>query len=412
MCFSRRWRAYQFEGVIGIKKAIALCLFFCVMMGLVACGGGDDSAQVGSGGAASGPANVDASEPEAPALFQQYLTGAEVTESYVENRRITAVMLNNVPQSRPQNGIGDASILVEIKVEYGVTRFMAIFDDFEKMPDKVGGLRSARDQFFQMIIPSWAFYVHDGPSHPSHPVNQLMDRYNYRDYDIPGGYVLTKDPSRGTEQYSWEDVSGAAITEYIRNNGMDDYRYYSSPFFNFVPYTEEPRVPTGGVADTIGVAHNISFRTFFEYDAGSGRYMMSMYDSRTRAVEPTVDNNNNQRLGFENVLVLFAPCSTWPNTAPENLPKFDYGNTSFGVYFSQGHYELVYWSKGAADEPLQILNWDKSESKVPINVGKTYISVVDVSEWDGFYESVISGSGAAYAADGGNNPFGDDVVVE
>ncbi|MEG1407464.1 MAG: DUF3048 domain-containing protein, partial [Ruthenibacterium sp.] len=79
-------------------------------------------------------------------------TGLENKGEYENGKRFAAVMINNIAGSpsqnaRPQWGLSAADVLVEIKVEGGITRFMGLFPDYAKMP-QVGPVRSARDQFF------------------------------------------------------------------------------------------------------------------------------------------------------------------------------------------------------------------------------------------------------------------------
>lgn len=92
---------------------------------------------------ASEPA-VQEEEPYNAAL----LTGLEKDADYPEGRRFTAVMVNNISegatqQARPQAGLSDADILVEIKAEGGITRFMALYENYETMPRVISCVRHA-----------------------------------------------------------------------------------------------------------------------------------------------------------------------------------------------------------------------------------------------------------------------------
>jgi hypothetical protein len=399
-----------------MKKSMCVLAAAALLAGLAACGGEKAAAPAAPsytvtrpGGEAENAGDDALPEPEPEPLERAFLTGLEKGADYPEGKRITAVMLNNQPNSRPQNGTSQADILVELKVEYGVTRFMAIFEDYEKIPEKVGGLRSARDQFFQLLIPYWGFYVHEGPSHDSHPVNVMMRHYGYEDFDVQAKYypIYQKDPGRSTEQYNWYDVSGASITRYIEETGKDPARTYTSSVFDFVPYNEPPRVPAEGAAPRVAVSHNASYISHFAYDEATGRYNMSQYASG--GVHPTVDNLNGRQLAFENVIVLFAPVDTWPGTAPENLPKYDYGVGGAGYYFSQGGYETILWRKGSAQDALLLYTFDDSGAMVKVNTGKTYLAVIDDELLPAFDASLKAGTADQVAAGGQDNA--DDTLV-
>ncbi len=86
-------------------------------------------------------------------------------------------MVNNISNTqrqnaRPQRGIGSADLLIESKVEGGISRFCAVYYDANAIPE-VGPLRSGRDQFLQLLMPWQALYYHDGESAP-HQVHQRV----------------------------------------------------------------------------------------------------------------------------------------------------------------------------------------------------------------------------------------------
>lgn len=79
-----------------------------------------------------------------PEYDADILTGAERST----NSRPVAVMVNNIANSqrqnaRPQRGIGSADLLIEAKVEGGITRLCAVFSDADSIPE-VGPIRSGR----------------------------------------------------------------------------------------------------------------------------------------------------------------------------------------------------------------------------------------------------------------------------
>lgn len=75
--------------------------------------------------------------------------------------RPMAIMIENHNQARPQSGLLDATMIYEIPVEGGITRFMALFT---KMPGLVGPVRSCREYFVDRALEVDALYVHCGGS--------------------------------------------------------------------------------------------------------------------------------------------------------------------------------------------------------------------------------------------------------
>ena len=80
---------------------------------------------------------------EAQKLYPWVLTGEELPQGYSQDRRITAVVIDNVFMARPQRGLAEADILFECLVEGGITRFMALYADYRSLP-QVGPVRSSR----------------------------------------------------------------------------------------------------------------------------------------------------------------------------------------------------------------------------------------------------------------------------
>ncbi|MEG3029865.1 MAG: DUF3048 domain-containing protein, partial [Oscillospiraceae bacterium] len=125
-----------------MKKVIAITLAMVLALSMfTACGKKEN------GGATMGEPETEPT-PTPRLYFPDPFTGIEKTNDYPEGQRTLAVMVNNISACRPQRGLSDASILYESKVEGGITRFMALFQDYKKIND-IGPVRSARDQFFR-----------------------------------------------------------------------------------------------------------------------------------------------------------------------------------------------------------------------------------------------------------------------
>lgn len=372
-----------------VKKAVSLLLCAVMATGLAACGNSESSSTSAAQAPSTQPAASSEVADETPALEVAFLTGLEKGEDYPEGKRFVAVMVNNIAASRPTRGLSEAQMLFEIKVEGGITRFMALFENYETMPE-VGSVRSARDQFFQLILPFQPFYMHEGPSSSTHPLNIMMNTYNYSDFDLQQGYysgLAWRDTTRNmaTEYTLYTD--GEHITDVINSYDLDTSRTYNSPIFSFVPYTEEARTLDGGTATEVAIVHSDSYRTSFNYE--NGRYYMSQYSSA--GVTATIDENNGEQVAFDNVLVLFAPMTLY--NASE-LVKVDYYGGG-GYYISNGTWEPILWEKGAPDSPLQLKTIDQSGDAVQINPGTTYVAVVDDSLIGDFDTSIRANSADA-----------------
>ena len=78
----------------------------------------------------------------APVGFSSPLNGLFADDSILLDRRAIAIKIDNHPQARPQSGVMEADTVIEMRVEGGLTRFIAVFHDNES--DFVGPNRSLR----------------------------------------------------------------------------------------------------------------------------------------------------------------------------------------------------------------------------------------------------------------------------
>ena len=154
------------------------------------CGDAASAASSEAASAAAGEAaasSVGAAASEAAPALAAYDANVLTGEAGSGTGRIVGVMVNNISNSqrqnaRPQRGIGSADILVESKVEGGITRLCALFHDVGQIPE-IGPLRSGRDQFLQLLMPWQALYYHDGESIFC---TQFVNVYGYSGLNIGG----------------------------------------------------------------------------------------------------------------------------------------------------------------------------------------------------------------------------------
>ena len=105
------------------------------------------------------PSPSESASPSAPALPENvsFTTGLPLEGA---TYKPVAVMIENSPAARPQNGLQAADIVYEAIAEGGITRFLCLFNDH--MPTTVGPVRSLRLYYLQ-IQEEWdSILVHFG----------------------------------------------------------------------------------------------------------------------------------------------------------------------------------------------------------------------------------------------------------
>ena len=94
--------------------------------------------------------------------LRSFYTGEWIDEKLAYNRPV-AVMTENTHVTLPQYGLSNADVIYECPVEGGITRLMAIYQDFVKL-EKVGNVRSCRLYYVYFAKEFQAVYFHAGES--------------------------------------------------------------------------------------------------------------------------------------------------------------------------------------------------------------------------------------------------------
>ena len=315
-------------------------------------------------------------------------------EARRSNGRIVGVMVNNISNTarqnaRPQRGLGSADLLIESKVEGGITRFCAVYHDADSIPE-VGPLRSGRDQFLQLLMPYQALYYHDGESAAC---TKFISVYNYSGLNIGGKkyfntpthpHVAHRDSrGRNVAYEHTEFTSGAEIRKAAANAGSGLQYPYESTFFRFADYRTgaENKMSGAAAAKTINIVHSDSYKTTFSYNRWDHLYKMSMYSRADGAFENTVDELTGKQLGFTNLLVCFAGIADYPGDSG-GVQQVDYVSGGEAYFFTRGAVQHGTWQKASPEHPLKVYAADGSE--ICFNRGKTYLAIVDDDEWPNF----------------------------
>ena len=347
-----------------------------------------EAAAPDAGAASEAPA--ESADSSLPAYNADPLTG----EPRRSNGRIVGVMVNNISNTqrqnaRPQRGIGSADLLIESKVEGGISRFCAVYHDANAIPE-VGPLRSGRDQFLQLLMPWQALYYHDGESAPC---TKFISVYNYSGLNIGGKsyfntpthpHVAHRDSrGRNVAYEHTEFTSGKEIRQAAANAGIGLSHDYDTTFFRFADYRTGAENTMRGTASgrTIRIVHSDNYKTSFSYSALSRTYKMQMYSHAAGGFENTVDELNGKQLSFDNLLICFAPIAAYPGDSGD-VQQVSYISGGEAYFFSRGGVQVGRWEKVSPEHPLKV--YDDAGAELLFNRGKTYLAIVDDDEWSNF----------------------------
>ena len=399
------------------RKLLVLTALLSLCVLLAACKKSDDTISTPASTATSSAGPEATPEPTLPPYEANVLTGEPKGADYPEGQRITSVMVNNIVAARPQRGLSKADILFEIKVEGGITRFMPVFTDYKTIGE-IGPVRSGRDQFFRLILPWQALYIHEGQS-------VVMQQYAI---DFSYGNLNNNDGANGYRDYGRVNWAGKSynngtlalehtmytnsdnIQEYIDNNKVDMNKTYNSTFFNFVDYRlgttrdlstsidsayTDKYGPVVGDGEYVEIVHSQSYKTRFIYDSASNTYKMQQNYSDGQWRDTVDEAADNKVLTFPNVIVLYTDIHTYPGHEKTDLQYVEYAWGGVGYYCYGGKCEKIYWQKGTPLEALRLYYLTEdgqcSDTPVEINTGKSYVAVTDVDFAGNFVHSKLDG---------------------
>ena len=133
-----------------LRYAVALALI------LTACSGSDAETTTSTTAAPTTTSEAPTTTTEAPTTTidgrpRSPVNGLPVDDAESLERRVLAVKIDNHWDARPQSGILEADAVFEIRVEGGLTRFMAVFHSSDS--EMLGPIRSGRPSDAAIVRP-------------------------------------------------------------------------------------------------------------------------------------------------------------------------------------------------------------------------------------------------------------------
>ena len=303
------------------------------------------------------PAEENAAEDIETAYFNRF-TGLPTTKELSEARP-AAIMINNIRNALPQQGIINADVVYEVLAEGGITRLLCLFTDYASLPE-TGSIRSSRDYFIDLAEANDAVYVHCGGSPAAY--DTLAARGTDHIDGIYDAVTFWRDPERmrtmGTEHSMMTD--GKRLTDAMARYG---FRTTS----NVTPFAfADGDTPFGGDAATYAAVRYSAYCTA-EFEYLDGVYQKKQFG------EPHIDANTGETLAFKNLLLLNVPQGLVPGDDKGRL-HVDFVGEGTGYYISGGAARKIVW-KRADRRAVYTLYEADGAAVLKMNPGKTYVGL-------------------------------------
>lgn len=281
------------------------------------------------------------------------LTGAQVPNEAATKQAVTAIMIENSPDARPQSGMKQAGVVYEAIAEGGITRFLTIHQ--EDKPQLIGPVRSLRMYYVDWLAPYDASVAHVGGSAAA-----LAEVRNgtYRDIDQffnAGTYW------RATDRYAPHNV----YTSFEKLDALNASKGYTSSTFTGFARTDGKASKT---PDATSVAINFSSSTYntrYTYDATSNTY------ARSQGGAPHLDREEGQ-ISPSVVIAMHVDMSLVMEDG--NRESITTSGSGKATIFQNGIATEATWKKANRAGQLEFV--DASGTIIPLVRGQTWIAAV------------------------------------
>ncbi len=404
--------------------AIALAVFHCFLV--VSCTGNTDNVTTESDFIATTSSKQDETTTSSKSTEEVTTKNDDVihTGDYIDpltgyacekdlsNRKPIAVVVDNSNLAwKNQAGINEASIVYEGLVAPGITRFLALYSDYETIP-YVCNVRSTRK-----FMVDWAqshnsvLVCHGGPSAENAPYNiynLLRERYGSNGADL---IINTQ------TEYWFATAEGGDLFNTIRHRGeRKDLQYDTcitkEALIKAVTSASSKFVKAGGTVngkvlesikhlakDEIRNTEGLDNGTYvslkftaqgtqtstlveYRYDENSKTYL------RFQEGNEHIDSETKKQLSFKNLIVIVTDVKIIDSGVSSDPYMTDIKTTGQGTvyYFCDGKVQKGYWSKSSVSSEMSLV--DLKGNEIKLEAGNTYIGYVDTSfeGKTGFYD--------------------------
>lgn len=286
----------------------------------------------GESASVSSVSEVSIPEPEPePQPVMNPLTGiADLPPETTLNRPI-GIVVPESPDYITQLNIEKADMYFEAETEGGIPRMLAVFSNIDRMPERVGPVRSARPHFVRMAKAFDMVYCHIGGS----PSGRRAIA-NLGVNDLENCSVVDSTLSNAPNNFSWDNK---AFTQKKVKAAMKS-RGYKFTTTTTPPFTFGDKVGTTP-ATTLDIQISDSYDMAFTYVASTNLYQKHRNSLNTK-VHVT---GTGGTVEVTNVLVMYAPrfADTY-NPNKDGKKRIDFTmNSGNGVLANNGKARMIKW---------------------------------------------------------------------
>ncbi len=302
------------------------------------------------------------------------LTGLPVSDPAMLGRRPIAIKIGNAPRYvRPQSGLSLADVAYEYYIEWGQTRFVALF--YGNDAERVGPVRSGRffDEHIARMYHSYLFFK--GADDRAMTYFRTLD---ISDFLIIAGigtcppFFMSPYQRDAYNNVFFDTTKWSACAE--RRNLDNSPQAISGGFFS----VEAPQSLLN--VTRIYSSYSIYSYNYWEYDPAANNYIryQDVSDAgsgKPESYAPLTDDLTKLPVAAENVVVLFIP-HIYANTynAEDEVYHIDFLDFGNAYVFRDGVAIPARWNRMERDQPLLLTALDGTP--IYMRPGRTFYQVM------------------------------------
>ena len=292
-------------------------------------------------------------KPKPVVKYYSSLDGTQVADQSAIKAPVTAIMIENSPDARPQSGLKQAQVVYEAIAEGGITRFLCLYQ--QNKPQMIGPVRSLRMYYLDWAAPYQPGIVHVGGSLYS---LQQVRNGSYRNIDIEYHNGASW---RASDRYAPHNV----YTSFEKLDALNSSLGYTASEFSSFARKDGKAAATQDAKSIDVTVSSAAFNSHYDYDAATNTY------ARSQAGAAHTDREDGQ-ISPSTIITLRVNM----NLVMEDGWREDITTTGSGQaeVFQNGTMQQVTWSKASRTSPLQLL--DANGKEVALVRGQTWITAV------------------------------------
>ncbi len=284
--------------------------------------------------------------------------------------RSVAVMINNNHNAWPHAGLQDSYLNYEIIVEGGITRIMALYSSLDKMPEKIGSVRSSRIYFLDYALENDAIYIHWGGSTEAYNDMDSLKMDHLDGIYYEGTYFYRESGlNRAYEHTGF--TKGSLIKKGVNASGFRTTSDKGKLFKYSIDEINLNEKELSKKADHIDIEYSNYQTTKYDYDPENKVYKRSMANGYGET-EAHTDIDTGKQYTTKNIIVYEVENHSYDRYGRQALTNITSGE---GYYITNGYAYPITWEK-TSRAGKTVYKYKDTNEEIKLNDGNTWVQIM------------------------------------